>query len=102
MTDNYRDALVAAFSHFDSQRNRPEKRYMISVGQSFSATFTEDVVARTCVGRDEVAHILNDTEHRYRYSFKHSQSATHVRNRDVLRCGYKYCTLHRNELRQRQ
>src|SRR5215203_5822910 len=101
MTDNHPHAVIAAFSHFHTQRNCSQERYMISVGQSFSATFTEDVVARTCVGRDEVAHILNDTEHRYCYSFKHSQRTTHVRNRDVLRCGYEYCTLHRNKLSQR-
>src|SRR6185503_5558167 len=62
MANNYRHAFVPTLANLKSQRNRPQQRHMIHVSQFGSATFAENVVAGAGVGRDEVAHILDNAE----------------------------------------
>src|SRR5687767_15947327 len=68
------DSTIAAFAHFDPQRHSAQERHVVGVGESFSAAFAKYVVPSAGVGREEVAHVFNNSQHRYRDGFKHPRS----------------------------
>ena len=72
LADDYGHAPIAAFAHFDAQRNRAQEWYLISGCEFLAAALTENVVAVAGVRRDEVAHIFDDAEYRNRDCFKHA------------------------------
>ena len=61
---------------------------MIHLSQFGSAAFAKNVVARAGVGRNEVAHILDDAENGNSYGFEHAQRAAYVSNCYILRRGH--------------
>ena len=100
MTDHHRDTFIATLTNIHTKRNVAKKRHVVSVCQSFAATFTENVVSRASIRSDEVTHVLHYAENGYGHSFKHSQSAPDVSNRNVLGRRDKDRSLNRNELRR--
>src|ERR1700682_1650594 len=98
MTHYDGNPLVAALPDYHAERNSAEQRHVIHLGQLRAATFTENVIARAGIGRDEIAHVFNNPENRDSDRFKHAQRASHVRDRHVLRSRYQYRALNWHEL----
>src|SRR5216683_2674099 len=85
MTDYDGNTLVAAFPDFHAKGNRAQQWHVIHLGQACAAAFAENVVARAGVRRDEVTHVLNNSQYRDSDRLKHAQRPPHVRDGHVLR-----------------
>src|SRR3982751_3255936 len=68
LTHHNGHALISSLAHFHSQRHSAKERNIILFGKLPPAAFTENVVTRARIRRDEIAHVLYDTEHRHGHS----------------------------------
>ena len=94
-------ALVAALGHVRIDRDLAEERHAGFLGQFPAAAVAEYVMA-LAVRADEVAHVLDDAEHRHAHLAEHFQALASVDQADVLRRCDDDGAGQRSRLRQRQ
>src|SRR5207253_4727577 len=98
VTNHYGDAFIAAFTHFNSHRDRSQEWYSVLLGEFFAAAFAKNVVAIPRVRRNEITHVLDHAEHGHGDRLEHAQRPAHIDERDLLRGRYQHCSLDRHEL----
>jgi hypothetical protein len=78
-------AAIGGGADVEMERDLAQERHAELVGFLAGAAMAEDLRALAALGAEEVAHVLDDAEHRHRDLAEHAQSLAGIDQGDVLR-----------------
>src|SRR5439155_20166284 len=79
---------IPRFARGDVDRNLPKQWDTEPFRLAFAAATSKDLVAFAVGRRDEITHVLDQSEHRHIGLFKHGSGFASIDERDFLRRGY--------------
>ena len=99
---HHRPACVRGLPDRHRKRHFAEKRRADPCGFVTGAAVTEDIVPTAAIGADEVAHVLDDAEHRHADLVEHVEPLAGIDQRQILRRRHDHRAGQRHILRHRQ